>query len=95
MDLRSSKAERSVLIAAPREGNEYSRAPICTLNCALSFDALSNLMPIHLFNKQLSSACHGPGIVLGSGNAAGSKTGKTFSAIIEFTFYVEMGRNSK
>ena len=95
VDLRSLKAEKPVLSVVSREGNEYSWAPVCTLHVLLPLDALSHLILIHLFSKQLRSACYAPGIVLDTVSIAGSQTDKTFPAIIEFTFYVEMGRHSK
>ena len=51
VDLRSLKAEKPVLSAVSREGNEYSRAPVCALHVLRPLDALSHLILIHLFTN--------------------------------------------
>lgn len=96
VDLKPLKAERLALIAVLREEdgkekemniNRHQHAPGKVLCLLYTFP---HFLYIHVFNKYLSSAYPGPDPVPGTRNAAVSKADKKFSAIIEFTFYLEV-----
>lgn len=67
--------------------NRHQYAP-GTVLCLLYI--FPHYLCIHVFNKYLSSAYPAPGPVPGTRNAAVSKTDKNPSAMIEFTFYLEV-----